>query len=207
MNEENNQTTAVPVLDQDFWNQRWETGETGWDIGQASPAITEYMKQYPNKDAAILIPGCGNAYEAEFLVQEGFSNITLIDIAPSAVKKLQEKFAKNPEVKVVCEDFFLHQGKYDLLIEQTFFCAISPLRREEYVAKSASLLNENGRIIGLLFNKHFNQPQPPFGGELAEYQNIFQTNYSIIKMEECYNSIPSRMNSEIFINLQKQPSC
>lgn len=207
MNEENNQTMASPALDQNFWNQRWETGQTGWDIGQASPAIAEYMKQYPNKEAAILIPGCGNAYEAEFLVQEGFKNITLIDIAPSAAQKLREKFALHPAVKVVCDDFFLHQGKYDLIIEQTFFCAISPSRREEYAEKSASLLNENGRIIGLLFNKHFNQPHPPYGGELSEYQPIFNTYYSIIKMEECFNSIPSRMNSEIFINLQKQPIC
>ena len=55
-------------LDVAFWNNRWATGQTGWDIGYASPAITTYLQQYENKNAAILIPGCGNAHEAEFLI-------------------------------------------------------------------------------------------------------------------------------------------
>ncbi|MBP6047706.1 MAG: hypothetical protein KA530_11585, partial [Ferruginibacter sp.] len=54
-------------LDREYWDAQWQNKTTGWDIGHASPAITEYMAQYKNKDAAILIPGCGNAYEAVFL--------------------------------------------------------------------------------------------------------------------------------------------
>ena len=107
--------------DQTYWNTRWEKGETGWDIGYAAPAITEYMLQYPDKKAAILIPGCGNAYEAEWLAQQGFTNITVIDIAPKAVARLKEKFQHLLSVKIFCEDFFHHHGKYDLIIEQTFF--------------------------------------------------------------------------------------
>ncbi|MFN6038632.1 MAG: methyltransferase domain-containing protein, partial [Bacteroidota bacterium] len=113
-------------IDQKYWNERWEKSETGWDVGYASPAITEYLKQYSNKNAAILIPGCGNAYEAAFLVENGFTDITLIDIAPKAVEMLKKNFTNNPQVKIICEDFFLHEGKYDLIVEQTFFCAIPP---------------------------------------------------------------------------------
>ena len=151
-------------LDQNYWEAQWQSGQTGWDMGKASPPISEYMKQYPNKNAAILIPGCGNAHEAEDLIANGFTNITLIDIAPQAVALLKEKFAKKTQIHVLCEDFFEHQGAYDLIIEQTFFCAIPPFRRKEYAKKTASLLKENGKIIGVLFDKQFNQPFPPFGG-------------------------------------------
>ena len=41
-----------------------------------------------DKTASILIPGCGNAYEAEYLLANGFKNITIIDIAPSLVAQL-----------------------------------------------------------------------------------------------------------------------
>ena len=125
-------------IDQKYWNERWEKSETGWDVGYASPAITEYLKQYSNKNAAILIPGCGNAYEAAFLVENGFTDITLIDIAPKAVEMLKKNFTNSPQVKIICEDFFLHEGKYDLIVEQTFFCAIPPSRRKEYANKFTS---------------------------------------------------------------------
>lgn len=196
--------THVNKLDQSFWNFLWENKETGWDIGYASPAITEYMKQYPRKNDAVLIPGCGNAYEAEYLVKNEFSNITLVDIAPKAVEALKGKFSSSPQVKVLCEDFFQHKGSYDLMIEQTFFCAHQPARRKEYAEKAASLLKKNGKIIGLLFNKFFEKQGPPFGGDTHEYKTLFEPYFIIKTMENCYNSILPRENSEVFIILTRK---
>jgi hypothetical protein len=104
---------------------------------------------------------------------------------------------------VLCEDFFQHEGKYDLLIEQTFFCAIPPIRRKEYVQKAASLLKPNGKIIGVLFDKIFEQPGPPFGGSADEYRSLFDPSFIIHTMDRCYNSIPPRSGSELFIHLRK----
>ncbi|TKC01989.1 methyltransferase [Pedobacter cryotolerans] len=191
-------------LDQSFWNKRWENNQTGWDIRQASPAIIAYMAQYVNKDAAILIPGCGNAHEAKWLLENDFTNITLIDIAPRAVAKLKEKYEKNQAVKVILGDFFEHQGHYDLIIEQTFFCAIDPKLRQNYVAQSSSLLKPNGKIIGVLFSVTFEKAGPPFGGNTSEYQQLFENHFIIKKLENCYNSIKPRANTEVFINFVKK---
>src|SRR5690606_7045253 len=84
--------------------------KTGWDIGYPSPAITKYMDGIADKNTAILIPGCGNAYEAEYLIQQGFTNITLIDIAPLAVENLKKKFEGQSAISILCEDFFEHKG-------------------------------------------------------------------------------------------------
>jgi len=73
------------ALDQDFWNQRYVEQQTGWDLGEASPPLVAIFDQIENKNASILIPGCGNAYEAQYLLEKGFTNITLIDIAPLLV--------------------------------------------------------------------------------------------------------------------------
>ncbi len=191
-------------LDLLFWDTRWRQKDTGWDIGYASPAITAYMSQYRNKDAAILIPGCGNAYEAGYLAENGFTNITLLDIAPAAVEMLKEKFINHKQIRVLQDDFFQHEGKYDLMIEQTFFCAIPPARRKEYAAKAASLLNKEGKVIGVLFDKVFEKQGPPFGGCSCEYKPIFEPYFTIKTMIECYNSIPPRAGSELFINLVKK---
>src|SRR5690606_7001110 len=135
--------------------------ETGWDIGYASPAITAYMAQYPDKNASILIPGCGNAHEAEYLVSNGFTDITLIDIAPKAVERLKTKFADVPQVTILCEDLFRRRGSYDLVSEQAFFCAIPPHRRKEYAEEAASLLKDSGKVIGVLFDTCFETQGPP----------------------------------------------
>lgn len=191
-------------LDQNYWDNQWKKQETGWDIGYVSPPIETYFNEVENKEAKILIPGCGNAYEAEFLLQHGFKDITILDIAPKAVETLQEKFKNHSEIKVVCDNFFEHEGNYDFIIEQTFFCAISPLLRKDYAKKAAELLNENGRIVGVLFSKVFDKPGPPFGGTKPEYQFTFKTYFEIEKMEDCYNSIPPRQGNELFINLVKK---
>lgn len=208
MKEEQNMQCCISQcdrpLDQAYWNSLWEKEETGWDIGKASPAIADYMAQYPLKEASILLPGCGNAYEAEYLIANGFAHITLIDIAPKAVESLKLKFAHLPQVRVMCEDFFLHQGKYDVIIEQTFFCAIPPNRMKEYAEKAASLLKENGKIIGVLFDRTFGHQGPPFGGCPCKYKPLFEPHFAIHKMEKCYNSIPQRADTEVFIHLIKQ---
>lgn len=61
------------MSDSEFWEDRWASEQTGWDIGSAAPALVEYFKTIKNRDAFILIPGCGNAYEAEWLVENGYS--------------------------------------------------------------------------------------------------------------------------------------
>ncbi|MBS1951787.1 MAG: Thiopurine S-methyltransferase [Cytophagales bacterium] len=187
-----------------FWNNRWKNGQTGWDVGHASPALTNYIAQYDNKHSAVLIPGCGNAYEAEYLTTNGFTNITLLDIAPQAVSRLKEKFKKYPQVKILCEDFYKHEGKYDLIIEQTFFCAQLPQRRREYAQKISSLLKTKGKLVGVLFSVNFDKSGPPFGGNQLEYKTIFEPYFHIKTMEACYNSIPPRAGSELFINLSKK---
>ena len=198
-----NQSSDPVELDKNYWETQWHNKKTGWDIGYSSPAIEEYMRQYQNKDAKILIPGCGNAYEVAFLWNLGFKNLTVLDIASEAVQILKEKYKEKVGVSILCEDFFTHAEKYDLIIEQTFFCSLSPILRPKYAEKMHELLNENGRIIGLVFNRSFEKNGPPFGGNMQEYQSIFEKYFEIKKMEECYNSIQPRKGSEVFINLKK----
>lgn len=192
------------TLDPAYWNSKWQDNQIGWDIGYASPAICAYMDQYPNKDSQILIAGCGNAYEAAYLLEHGFKHITLIDFAPEAIKRVVAKFADHATVNVVCTDFFEHEGQYDLLLEQTFFCAIAPDRRADYVQKVSSLLKPDGRLVGVLFDQLFANPGPPFGGDLGSYKRLFAPHFILQTMEKCYNSIKPRAGKEVFINFLKR---
>ena len=189
-------------LDQTYWDNQYQANATGWDLGQVSPPIKTYINTIENKDAKILIPGCGNTYEAEYLLQQGFKNITVIDIAPTLVESLKQKFANNNNITIVLGDFFDHQGNYDFIIEQTFFCALPPTMRQKYVWKMHQLLTNYGKLIGLLFNREF-EVSPPFGGSLNEYEQLFTKAFIFNSISLAGNSIPSRANTELFIEFQK----
>lgn len=183
-------------LNETYWSNRYTQHQTGWDIGYSSTPLQEYMFSVKNHDISILIPGCGNAYEAEALLKMGFHAITLLDISPVLTAVLEQKFG-DTSVKVLTGDFFLHHGQYDLILEQTFFCALDPALRSSYVQQMKKCLKPGGRLVGVLFNRAF-EGGPPFGGSEAEYENLFKQQLSIKKMELCTNSIDSRKGTELF---------
>jgi len=194
---------SIPLIsNESFWNSSYMSGQTGWDIGKISTPVKEYIDQITDKSISILIPGCGNAYEAEYLSNIGFSNITLIDISDVLAKNLEFKFSGNENIRVKNMDFFDHNGSYDLIIEQTFFCAVDPSKRIEYSDKMRSLLSYNGKLAGILFDREFEKDGPPFGGSEAEYRRLFSKNFDIKVLEKCRNSIEQRIGSEVFINLK-----
>lgn len=191
-------------LDDNYWSGRYLNHTDAWDIGNISTPLKDYFDQLKDKSISILIPGCGNSYEAEYLLQNGFTNVTLIDISSVLCKKLAEKFSQYlfSELKIICGDFFEHTSQYDLIVEQTFFCALDTSLRKNYADKMYDLLKPGGKLIGVLFNRQF-EGGPPFGGNENEYRELFGSKFVIEIMEPCYNSIAPRKDTELFIKLKK----
>lgn len=119
------------------------------------------------------------------------------------MKHLQERVPEFPSSQLIHADFFDHKGEYDLIIEQTFFCALPPRLRNDYLNKIAELLKPEGKLVGLLFQIPLNDNKPPFGGSREEYLNLFEKSFQNINMETAYNSIPPRQGSELFIKMFK----
>lgn len=191
-------------LDNNYWNDRYIENDFGWDVGEISSPLKNYFDQIEDKSIRILIPGAGNAHEAEYLFKNGFKNIFVLDFAK---KPLEEFKTKNPlfnSNQLICENFFEHKNQYDLIIEQTFFCAINPTLRTQYAKHMHSLLKENGKLVGLLFNENLNPGNPPFGGSKTEYLNYFEKLFTIVIFDSCYNSIKPRENKELFIKFVKK---
>jgi|TARA_B110000259_G_scaffold83410_2_gene97380 SAM-dependent methyltransferase len=191
-------------LNKKNWNSRYDTKETGWDIGFVSPPLKEYIDQITDLNIKILIPGCGNAYEAEYLFNKGFKNIFIVDYSQIAISNLIKRIPDFPIFNAVCDDFFNISGQYDLILEQTFFCAIDPKLRNNYAKQISSLLKENGILVGLFFSVPMFSDHPPFGGSKQEYIECFSKLFSINTIEKCYNSIKSRNNKELFFIFNKK---
>lgn len=191
-------------LGETYWNNQYNANATGWDLGEVSPPLKSYVDQLTDKAIRILIPGCGNTYEAEYLLQKGFTNITLIDIAPTLVEQLKLKFKDHAGITILLGDFFEYAGTYDLMLEQTFFCALPPSLRKQYVAKMSELLAPGGKLVGVLFDREFEQQGPPFGGCKCQYEPLFNKDFNLLVFDKCYNSFYKRKETELFIILQKK---
>lgn len=196
--------TLKTRFDKDYWESKYNAEATGWDIGYASAPLKDYFSQLTNKELKILIPGGGNCYEAEYLFEQGFKNIFVIDIVEQPLKNLKARFPDFPDNQLIHDDFFNHEGKYDLIVEQTFFCALDPLLRKKYTDKMYDLLAEKGKIAGLLFDYELTEVGPPFGGSSAEYLQLFTKKFTIKKLERCYNSIQPRAGRELFFIFEKK---
>ena len=185
-----------------YWDERYLNSQTGWDMSAVSPPLKNYIDSLKDKKLNILIPGCGNAYEAEYLIDKGFENINLVDISKVLTDKIKLKF-NHKKLTIYNEDFFKHSGKYDLILEQTFFCALNPGLRKKYVSHCAKLLKEDGKIAGVFFNIEMKKPGPPFSATNEEYKKLFLPKFNFNIFEPCTNSIKPRLGSELFFEFQK----
>ncbi len=192
------------AINKDFWDEKYKNNETGWDLNQVSPPIKAYFDQVRDKSLRILIPGGGNSHEAEYLFREGFKNVTVIDISEVPLKNLKQRIPQFPESQLLHQDFFTLNQSFDLVVEQTFFCAIDPKLRQQYVEKMHEILVPKGKIIGVMFDAPLNTEHPPFGGNKEEYTSLFSPKFEIKNMEAAHNSIGPRLGKEVFINFIKK---
>ena len=183
-----------------YWTQRYKEEKTGWDIGYPSTPLKTYFDQLENKALTILIPGAGNAYEAEYLYSNGFKNIYILDISEIPLTAFKKRNPDFPEAQLTQGDFFTHNITYDLIIEQTFFCSFPPMEntRKAYAKQAFNLLTTNGKLVGLWFNIPLtgDLEKRPFGGDKALYLSYLQPYFNVKTFETCYNSISNR--NELF---------
>lgn len=191
-------------LNKDYWENRYDKNEISWDIGFISTPLKEYIDQIKDKSIKILIPGAGNSYEFEYLVNNGFKNVTVLDFAQKPLDNILKRVPNCDPNKLVKSDFFEHIIQYDIIIEQTFFCALDISLRKSYVQKMSELLLPNGKIVGLLFQFPLTDVGPPFGGSKDEYQNLFKNEFHINILETAYNSIKPRKGNELFFIFTKK---
>ena len=191
-------------LNSNYWQTRYRNAETGWDLGTVSPPLQAYADQLSGQNLKILIPGAGNSYEAEYLHRKGFTQVYVVDFAAAPLSALKQRVPDFSESHLLLQNFFEIQDKFDLILEQTFFCAIDPELRPAYARKCAELLKPHGKLVGLLFNTEFENPGPPFGGTAEEYKSYFEPYFHFRTFETATNSVKPRAGRELFMILERK---
>ncbi len=191
-------------MNKTYWEDRYRNKEDFWNAKSITTPIKAYVDQLKDKTIQILIPGVGHGHELVYLQQQGFKQSKGLDLTTIAFEQTIEKEKEISVDQVVVEDFFQHQGVYDLILEQTFFCSLPIEKRQDYVMKIHELLRPKGKLVGVLFDVVFEQQQPPYGGSKEEYLALFEPYFTVEVMERAVNSIKPRQDRELFIILKKK---
>lgn len=89
-----------------YWEERYLKGETGWDAGTITTPLKEYINQLTDKNLKILIPGAGNGYEFDYLIEKGFHNVFVVDIAKTPLEDIKKRKPEHIS-NLINADFFL----------------------------------------------------------------------------------------------------
>lgn len=187
----------------DYWNKRYLANDIPWDAGAVTGPIKAIVDELGDKSLKILVPGAGSGHEVAYLIDKGFTNVTVCEWAPAAAKRLRANVPGLKDTQVMVQDFFQMEGAYDLILEQTFFCALPRTQRKAYAEKVYELLVPGGALRGVLFASEFPFEGPPHGGTKKEYEKLFSGLFQLKKLAICENSIPPRSGNEYEIYFVK----
>ncbi len=182
------------------WEGLYQKGDTGWDKGEASPGLVDFLAARPELPrGTVLIPGCGRGHDVRAWAEYGF-DATGFDLAPSAVRESTERIAKESltERARVLQGNFLEDEpitQFDWLFEHTLYCAIQPSQRDAYAAAAARWLKPGGQFFAI----HYLIPDtegPPFGCTRDEVVKRFESKFELLG-EWTPRSYPNRTNLEL----------
>lgn len=156
------------------WEARYQQGNTGWDRGDASLALTTWLESGAIRPCRTLIPGCGRGHEVLALSRRGF-DIAGLDFAPSAVAHVQQALSREGlEAKIYQADVLQWQpgAPFDAVYEQTCLCALPADTWQDYAANLHGWLKPGGRLYALFMQT--GQPGgPPHHCDLLRMHQIF----------------------------------
>ncbi len=188
------------------WQGHYDSDDLKWDLGKPAPPFIEFWEQTPPAPGEAIVPGCGRGHEVVFLLERGF-RVTAVDYAAGAVERLRRSLDdKGLAADVLQHDFFeldaSHDLRYDLMLEHTFFCAIHPSRRGQYVDTAARIVKPGGLLVALFYETG-EEGGPPFNTPESEVRRHFSERFLIERLEKSLNSDERRKDKEWFALLRK----
>ncbi|WP_343632951.1 methyltransferase domain-containing protein [Roseateles sp.] len=168
--------------DRAFWQERFETGQTGWDRGGPHPQLAAWLEAgLLPRDARIVVPGCGRGHELAVLARAGLE-VTGLDYTPAAVEIARAKLAdEHLPGRVEQADVLAWRPDQplDLVYEQTCLCALHPDHWTSYAEQLQRWLKPGGRLLALFMqarreeSEHGQVIGPPYHCDINAMRALF----------------------------------
>jgi cyclopropane fatty-acyl-phospholipid synthase-like methyltransferase len=190
----------MPDLDGKYWEDRYQTSDTPWDKGEASPGLVDFLSAHPELErGTVCVPGCGTGHDVRVWAEAGFDTVGF-DIAPSAVRLGRERTAAaGLKARFEPGDFLKDAPPFlfDWIFEHTLFCAIDPRARDDYLDAVLRWLRPAGNYLAVNYLIP-DTDGPPFGTTRDELIKRFSPHFELIA-EQVPRSYPNRTGLELML--------
>lgn len=198
-------STSSDCNEHSFWNDRYVSKDTPWDMAEPTPIINEILPQLKLNKCRILVLGCGSGSDAARLAESGHI-VTGLDFSESAVKKAQNEYSHIKNLSFQQQDAFnlpkAFLGQFDVVFEHTLFCAIDPQKREALIKAWRSCLTAEGHLLSIFFV--MDKPVgPPFGASEWELESLLKNKFKPLFWTRWKGSWPGRKGTELVYYGQK----
>jgi methyl halide transferase len=193
-----------------FWNGLYEAGQDGWDLGEPSPPLADWLANGGRLGAHVAIPGAGRGHDARLLARQGY-RVTAFDFAEPAVAEARRlAAAEGIAITVEARDIFTlardHAGAFDAVWEYTCFCAIDPARREEYVRVLHAILRPGGILLACFYPLREGTDGPPFPVSREAVERVLAGRFTILEAGPPARSAERRRGLEWLVRARREPS-
>lgn len=188
------------MKNQNYWEERYQTGDTRWEKGAPSPGLVDFLAAHPKLSrGAVAVPGCGTGHDVREFARNGFDAFGF-DIAPSAIRLSNER-TQAARLRATFQqlDFLRDEPsqKFDWLFEHTLFCAVDPTERELYVQAVLRWLKPDGNYLAVNYLIP-DTDGPPFGTTRDELWQRFSPHFDLLE-EYVPRSYPNRTGLELLL--------
>lgn len=194
------------VESEKFWSDLYKSKDTGWDLNQPAPALKDMLPRLKLPKSKVLVLGSGRAHDAALFAELGHV-VTAVDISPDAIAEAKKLYGHYPNLNFMVADA-LHlpqnmHNSFDIVFEQTCFCAINPSLRSDLVKAWRKYLHDQGMLLGIFFVVE--KPSgPPFGGSEWEIRQRLKEHFQFLFWGRWKNSVPKRQGRELFVYAKKK---
>ena len=206
---ENYFSDSSELNDKKWWGDVYDSEENPrWNLAEPAEALKDMLPRLKLPKSRILVLGSGEGHDAALFAREGHV-VTAVDISPQATERAQKLYGQFENLTFATQDLFEFANstskKFDLIFEHTCYCAINPIRRQELVKTWTRLLEEQGKLMAILFCMDQRQG-PPFGGSEWEYRKRLQKSFDFLFWGRWRKSLPRRQGRELFVLAMKKNS-
>jgi len=180
------------------WEARYRAGDTPWNKGRASPALTDFLASHII-GGEVLVPGSGLGEDVRALAEQGAAVVGL-DLAITAVRLARSIPPSGLEVYEQGDLFHLPTswaGRFEWVVEHTCFCAIPPGRRSDYVKAIASVMKPNGHYFAVFYLNPAAPEGPPHGITREEIAHLFDPRFQLLEEWIPSNAFAGREGREL----------
>jgi SAM-dependent methyltransferase len=196
------------IQNSQYWSDIYKAEENpGWNLKDAAEAFKDMLPRIKLPKSRILVLGCGEGHDAALFAQAGHV-VTAVDFSKEAIARGKKTYADLSEKLTFYESDVFHLPQewnysFDVVVEHTCFCAISPDKRNELVRLYRRMLHEEGQLLAVFFTMS-KRSGPPFGATEWEIRKRTEQGFHYLFWGRLRNSLPQRLGRELFVLAKKK---